>query len=53
MKNKGDVATLTTPWHDTPQEGKIIDVFLTWGEKYYLIEFDDGTTCTAKESDLQ
>ena len=49
---KGDKCTLTTPWHDTPQEGKIIEVFETKVGNYYVVEFDDGTKWTAKESDI-
>ena len=52
MKNKGDNATITTPWHDTPQQGKIIEVFETKAGSYYVVEFSDGTKWTAKESDL-
>ena len=49
----GDKCTLTTPWHDTPQEGTIIDVFKTdVGTCYYVVAFADGTKWTAKEGDL-
>ena len=51
--NKGKIVIMTTPWCDTPKWGKIIEVFETKVGNYYVVEFDDGTTCTAKESDLQ
>ena len=53
MKNKGDEATITTPWWREPHTGKIIDIYGTAVGEIYVIEFADGTKCTAKESDLQ
>ena len=53
MKSKGDETTITTPWWREPHTGKIVDVFCTPYENYYIVEFDDGTKCTAKEQDLK